>query len=58
MVQSDVKQFGIHYKHYYGNKLFEYSLLKKFTKRVTFVVNLILGSHILSRSMEADILQK
>ena len=23
MVQSDVKRFGIYYKHYYGNKLFE-----------------------------------
>ena len=23
MVQSDVKRFGIYYKHYYGNKLFK-----------------------------------
>ena len=30
---------------------------KKFTKRGTFVVYLTLGSHILSRSMEADILK-
>ena len=39
MVQSDVKRFGIcgytiYYKHYCGNKLFESSLLQKFTKRV------------------------
>ena len=33
------------------------SLLKKFTKRVTLVVYLSLGSYILSRSMEADILK-
>ena len=30
---------------------------KRFTKRVTFVVYLSLGSYILSRSMEADILK-
>ena len=32
-------------------------MLQKFTKRATFVMYLTLGSHILSRSMEADILE-
>ena len=32
-------------------------LLQKFTKRVIFVMYLTLGSHILSRSIEADILE-
>ena len=40
-----------------GYKLFEKSLLQKFTERVTFVMYLSLGSYILFRSMEADILK-
>ena len=33
--QKSMESCGtIYYKHYYGNKLFEQSLLQKFTKRV------------------------
>ena len=49
MVQSVVINFS--------SKVYSKSLLQKFTKRVTFVVYLSLGSYILSRSMEADILE-